>query len=116
MPKGSRGAPEYARGLSRSDLSSCIVLAGVYADKTTAIPTAGAAGIERKRAVDERNGGVDVLPAPTKDERGVGEDAGVVVGDRQRPFRQSYGLVAACHGIFRPTVEAKSKVAYAGPR
>src|SRR5207244_7859738 len=87
----------------------------MHAEKTAGIPTAGAARIERKGAVDQRNGSVDVLPGPTKDERGVGENAGIVIGDRQRLFSQSDGFVAACHGIFRPTVETKSKMAYPGP-
>ena len=29
--------------------------------------------------------------------------------------RESDGFVAACYGVFCPTVETKSKVAYAGP-
>jgi hypothetical protein len=59
---------------------------------------------------------VATLLSPTKDGRGIGKNARVVVGHRQRLFRQSDGLLAARRWIFRPAVETKSIVAYARPR
>src|SRR6516225_5900209 len=116
MPKAIRGA--NPRGLSRSDLSRCSIAASYWPACTRIKPLAyqprallGLSARERSMSAMA----VLMSSPPTEDERGVGEDAGVVVGD-QRPFRQSDGLVAACHGIFRPTVEAESKVAYATPR
>jgi hypothetical protein len=46
---------------------------------------------------------------------GVGENTGVVVSDCQCLFRQSERLAATDLPVFRPTVETKSKLAYARP-
>jgi hypothetical protein len=72
-----------------------IVLAGVHAEKATEVPTAGAARIERNGTVDQGDGSVGVLTGHTKDRRGVGENAGIVVGDGQSLLRQSDRFAAA---------------------
>src|SRR5215472_2387465 len=87
----------------------------MHVEKATGIPTTDAARIERQGAVGQRNSRVDVLPAPTENKRGVGENTSVVIGDRQCLFGQSDGFVTICHGIFRPAVDRKSIVAYPGP-
>jgi hypothetical protein len=52
--------------------------AGKYAKPTTPIPSVGRARIERKRAVDQRNRGVDVVAETAKRHRGTAEDPRIV--------------------------------------
>src|SRR6266851_8529263 len=109
--------PAWAQPQRPLQMLDCgIVLAGMHAEKATEVPTAGAARIERNGTVDQGDGSVGVLTGHTKDRRGVGENAGIVVGDGQSLLRQSDRFAAASLRISRPAIRPKSKVAYEGPR
>jgi hypothetical protein len=59
---------------------------------------------------------IRTMAVPTsEDERSVGENTGVIVGEHKCLFRNSECLAAARFGNFGPAVGTKSKVAYAGP-
>ena len=89
MPITIDGAPialaraQAQRGLDMLDRE--IGLPGTDPEQAAQIPAAGKARIERKRTVDQRDHGADILAEIRQHKGGVGEDARVVAAPLERP-------------------------------
>ena len=93
---------ETQRGLDVLDRE--IWLPGPQPEQAADVPTAREARVERQGTIDQRHRGTDVLAEIPEDERGIGEDAGVVTGHLQRPPREIDRFAAVRLRVFAPTV------------
>src|SRR5260370_22939757 len=80
-----------------------IGLTGPEPEKAAHIPAAGKARVECQRSIDQPDHSADILAA-SQHERGVREDARVVLRYLERLPSEIAGLAAGCLPRFAPTV------------